>query len=247
MVAGVALGAVPVPAGDVVAAIGRALRGVSGGLADTLIVDVRLPRVVLAALVGAALAARGRAVPGALPQPARRSLHPRHLERRGSRRDDRDRRHRRRDRVRFAAVPLAAFVGATLTMLLVVRLATYRGRLDATSLLLAGVALSYTLAAVTSFLMVVVARADGIDRLLDDGRVLGGVVALRLDDRADVPCRHHLPAAHDARAQPHAARRRACGPSRAVGRALQAAHARFGVAADGRGGRGRRARSASWG
>ena len=56
---------------------------------------------------------------------------------------------------RFAAVPLAAFAGATLTMLLVVRLATHRGRLDATSLLLAGVAISYTLAAVTSFLMVV--------------------------------------------------------------------------------------------
>jgi iron complex transport system permease protein len=55
----------------------------------------------------------------------------------------------------FAAVPLSAFVGATLTMLLVVKLATHRGRLDATSLLLAGVALSYTLAAVTSFLMVV--------------------------------------------------------------------------------------------
>jgi iron complex transport system permease protein len=56
--------------------------------------------------------------------------------------------------LRFGAVPVAAFAGAMLTMLLVVRLANVRGRLDPTSLLLAGVALSYTLAAVTSFVMV---------------------------------------------------------------------------------------------
>jgi iron complex transport system permease protein len=57
--------------------------------------------------------------------------------------------------LRFGAVPLAAFAGALLTMLLVVRLASLGGRrLDATSLLLAGVALSYTLAAITSFVMV---------------------------------------------------------------------------------------------
>ena len=59
MVAGVALGAVPLAAADVIAAIGRALRGMPGGLADTLIVQVRLPRVVLAALVGASLAGAG--------------------------------------------------------------------------------------------------------------------------------------------------------------------------------------------
>ncbi|MDO9173232.1 MAG: iron ABC transporter permease [Actinomycetota bacterium] len=56
--------------------------------------------------------------------------------------------------LRFGAVPFGAFVGALLTMALVVRLASLRGRLEATSLLLAGVALSYTLAAITSFLMV---------------------------------------------------------------------------------------------
>ena len=56
--------------------------------------------------------------------------------------------------LRFGVVPVAAFAGAMLTMLLVVRLANVRGRLDPTSLLLAGVALSYTLAAVTSFVMV---------------------------------------------------------------------------------------------
>jgi iron complex transport system permease protein len=39
-------------------------------------------------------------------------------------------------------------------MLLVVRLASRRGRLDPTSLLLAGIAISYTLSAVTSFVLV---------------------------------------------------------------------------------------------
>jgi iron complex transport system permease protein len=55
---------------------------------------------------------------------------------------------------RIIGVPAGAFAGALLTMLLVVRLASRGGRLDATSLLLAGVAVSYTLAALTSFVMV---------------------------------------------------------------------------------------------
>jgi iron complex transport system permease protein len=56
--------------------------------------------------------------------------------------------------MRYGAVPLSAFVGALLTMTIVVRLASWRGRLDAASLLLAGVAVSYTLAALTSFVLV---------------------------------------------------------------------------------------------
>ncbi len=155
MVAGVALGAVPVAPADVIGAIGRALRGATSGLADTLIIDVRLPRVVLAALVGAALGGAGALYQALFRNPladpyilgissgAGLGAMAAIVATAGA------------TALRFAAVPLSAFVGATLTMLLVVRLATHRGRLDATSLLLAGVALSYTLAAVTSFLMVV--------------------------------------------------------------------------------------------
>jgi iron complex transport system permease protein len=155
IVAGVAFGAVPVSAADVVGAIGRALRGTGGGLADTLIVDVRLPRVVLAALVGAALAAAGALYQALFRNPladpyilgissgAGLGAMVAIVATAGA------------TAMRFAAVPLSAFAGAMLTMLLVVRLATRRGRVDPTSLLLAGVALSYTLAAVTSFLMVV--------------------------------------------------------------------------------------------
>lgn len=155
MVAGVALGAVSVAPGDVIGALLRSVTGSASGLSDTLIVGVRLPRVVLAALVGAALAGAGALYQALFRNPladpyilgvssgaglgamiafvATASA----------------------TMLRFGAVPLAAFAGAMLTMLLVVRLASTRGRLDPTSLLLAGVALSYTLAAVTSFLMVV--------------------------------------------------------------------------------------------
>ena len=154
IVAGVAFGAVSIAPGDVLAAIGRALLGQSGGLADTLIVSVRLPRVLLAALVGAALAGAGTLYQALFRNPladpyilgvssgaglgAMIAL----TATTGAM------------AWRFGAVPLAAFAGALLTMLLVVRLASLGGRLEATSLLLAGVALSYTLAALTSFVMV---------------------------------------------------------------------------------------------
>lgn len=155
VVAGVALGAVPVSAADVVAAIGRALSGARGGLADTLIIHMRLPRVVLAALVGASLAGAGALYQALFRNPladpyilgissgAGLGAMAAIVATAGA------------TSMRFVAVPMAAFLGSTLTMLLVVKLATNRGRLDATSLLLAGVAISYTLAAVTSFLMVV--------------------------------------------------------------------------------------------
>ena len=154
IVAGIAFGAVSVPPSEVITAIGRALRGLPTGLADTLILDVRLPRVLLAALVGAALAGAGTLYQALFRNPladpyilgissgaglgAMIAL----VATAGA------------TALRFGVVPVAAFAGAMLTMLLVVRLADVRGRLDPTSLLLAGVALSYTLAAVTSFVMV---------------------------------------------------------------------------------------------
>jgi iron complex transport system permease protein len=154
IVAGTALGAVPVPPAEVLAAVGRAVRGLPTGLAGTLILDVRLPRVLLSALVGASLAGAGTLYQALFRNPladpyilgissgaglgAMIAL----VLTAGA------------TALRFGAVPVAAFAGAMLTMLLVVRLANVRGRLDPTSLLLAGVALSYTLAAVTSFVMV---------------------------------------------------------------------------------------------
>lgn len=151
---GAMFGAVRVPLSEVIGAISRALSGKRETLFDTLIVDIRLPRVALAALVGASLAGAGVLYQALFRNPladpyilgvssgaglgamlaivgtAEATMY------------------------RYSLVPGAAFVGAILTMLLVVRLATMRGRLDGSSLLLAGIAVSYVLAALTSFVMV---------------------------------------------------------------------------------------------
>lgn len=153
VVAGIAYGAVSISPSDVVDALARALRGQGGGLADNLVVQVRLPRVVIAAVVGAALAGAGVVYQALFRNPladpyilgvssgaglgAMIAL----TATAGA------------TALRFGLVPAGAFLGALLTMLLVVRLASHRGRTDSTSLLLAGVAVSYVLAAITSFIM----------------------------------------------------------------------------------------------
>jgi len=154
LLAGVALGAVPVAPAEVVAAISRALRGVNGGLADTLIVGVRLPRVVLAALVGASLAAAGCIYQSLFRNPLADPYILGVSSGAGLGAVIALAATAGATAARYGAVPLAAFAGALLTMLLVTRLASWSGRLDAASLLLAGVAVSYTLAALTSFVMV---------------------------------------------------------------------------------------------
>lgn len=154
VVAGVAFGAVRIPPGEVIAAVSRALTGHGGALADAVVIDLRLPRVLLAALVGASLALAGvlyqALFRNALADPYILGVSSGAglgatlaLAAFGS-----------AYAVRALAVPAGAFAGATLTMLLVVRLASRRGRLDPTSLLLAGIAVSYTLSAVTSFVLV---------------------------------------------------------------------------------------------
>lgn len=154
MLAGVALGAVPVPPEEVIGAVSRALTGHGSSLADAVVVELRLPRVLLAALVGASLALAGvlyqalfrnpLADPYVLGVSSGAGLGATlALTVFGT-----------SFAARAAGVPLGAFVGATLTMLLVVRLASRRGRMDPTSLLLAGIAISYTLSAITSFVLV---------------------------------------------------------------------------------------------
>lgn len=154
MLAGVGLGAVRVPPGEVLAAIGRGVTGAAAPTSDAVIVDIRIPRVLLAALVGACLAAAGvlyqalfrnpladpyilgvssGAGLGAILVIVATSM---------------------ATTWRYVGLPLGAFAGAILTILLVTRLASWRGRLDTTSLLLAGIAISYTLSALTSFVMV---------------------------------------------------------------------------------------------
>jgi iron complex transport system permease protein len=154
VVAGVGFGAVAISPGEVIAALARAIRGVAGPTSDAVIVDIRLPRVVLAALVGASLATAGVLYQALFRNPL---ADPYILgvssgaglgailvivTTTGA------------TVLRYFGVPVGAFIGAILTMVLVVKLASWRGRLEPTSLLLAGVAISYTLAALTSFVMV---------------------------------------------------------------------------------------------
>lgn len=153
MCIGVALGSVNVPLADVLSALGRFLTGERGPIGDTLILDVRLPRVLLAAVVGAALSGAGVLYQAIFRNPladpyilgvssgaglgaAAAFVFAGTAA------------------VVYGAVPAAAFAGALLTIAIVVRLAAQSGRRDSSSLLLAGVALSYVLAALTSALMV---------------------------------------------------------------------------------------------
>jgi iron complex transport system permease protein len=153
-VAGAAFGAVPVSPADVVGAVGASLRGAPLTTSQALVMDLRLPRVALAALVGACLAAAGvlyqALFRNALADPYILGVSSGAglgaalafaITGTGA--------------LALVAPPVAAFVGALLAILLVASLATRRGVMETLSLLLAGVAVSYTLAALTSFVLVV--------------------------------------------------------------------------------------------
>ncbi len=162
-IAGTAFGAVPVPPAEVVGAMRRAISGARLGSSDAVIIDLRLPRVLLAALVGACLAGAGvlyqALFRNALADPyilgvssgaglgATLALT---FVGAGA--------------VSLIAVPAAAFLGALATIVLVAAVASRRGVMDTLSLLLAGVAVSYTLAALTSFVLVL--RREQMSRVV---------------------------------------------------------------------------------
>lgn len=151
-------GAAPIPAN---AAIGFALDQLPGitlhpdapATWQRIIVDVRLPRLAAAVLVGAALSGSGAAYQGVFRNPladpfllgvasgaglgaALAIVSPLPLDSYG-----------------FGWVPASAFVGALVTVVLVTILARTGGDIDGVSLILAGVALSAMCSAVTSFIL----------------------------------------------------------------------------------------------
>jgi iron complex transport system permease protein len=154
MLAGVALGAVPLSAEEVVGAMSRALTGHGSTLADALVIDLRLPRVLLAALVGASLALAGVLYQALFKNPLADPYVLGVSSGAGLGATLAITAFGTSYAARAIGVPVGAFAGALGTMLLVVRLASRRGRLDPTSLLLAGIAISYTLSALTSFVLV---------------------------------------------------------------------------------------------
>jgi iron complex transport system permease protein len=161
--AGAAFGAVPIAAGDVIDAMAAALRGAPLTSTQALVMELRLPRVALAALVGACLAAAGvlyqalfrnaLADPYILGVSSGAGLGAAlafSITGTGA--------------LALVGPPVAAFLGALLTILVVAALATRRGVMDTLSLLLAGVAVSYTLAALTSFVLVL--RREQMSRIV---------------------------------------------------------------------------------
>ena len=120
---------------------------------ERIVMDIRLPRVIAAGVVGAALAYSGASYQGVFRNPlagpfllgvasgaalgaAIAIISPLHVDAYG-----------------FGWVPVFAFAGALLTVVLVYLLATGSGRLDNVTLILAGVALSAVFGAATAFIM----------------------------------------------------------------------------------------------
>jgi iron complex transport system permease protein len=136
---------------------GAAATGDFPDWAPRLLLNLRLPRIVLALVVGAALSTAGASFQGIFRNPlaepyllgvsagaalgATIAIVWRPLTSLG-----------------IYTLPLLAFIGAVLAAFLVYRVATIGGFTGAASLLLAGVAVGSTLTAITSFLMVATER-----------------------------------------------------------------------------------------
>lgn len=156
VVAGVSFGAVPIHPTALFEGLTALVRGEHLDMQQTLAVDVRLPRVLLAAVVGGALAVAGAIYQALFGNPladpyilgvssgaglgATLAFVLSSALGLGA--------------LRWGLVPGFAFVAGIATIALVAKLGSRKGRLDPVSLLLAGVAISYTLAAITAFVMV---------------------------------------------------------------------------------------------
>jgi ABC-type Fe3+-siderophore transport system permease subunit len=183
IVAATSAGAVRIPPGTIVSLVlaraGLTRAGHEGSTTDdTIVFDVRLPRVVMAALVGAALSTAGVLFQALLRNPL---ADPYAIGTSGgaalgaalgmtvAARFGND---------IIGAVPLLAFVGAVGTTLLVYSLARVGGRTPITTLLLAGVTVSVTCGYAMSLLLLLSDRYGGDTRLVYLW-LLGGVTVVR--------------------------------------------------------------------
>lgn len=160
IILGTAFGTVPIPIGETFRAIISPLPlagSLGAGVRETtltIILAVRLPRVILAALVGLALGVSGTAFQGLFRNPMADPYLigvssgaaagavvgiAMHLEARA---------------VTMGVVPLLAFAGATATVFVVYRLARRGNRVPVADLLLAGVAVGAVLSALVSAITV---------------------------------------------------------------------------------------------
>jgi iron complex transport system permease protein len=156
IVAGLAIGSTSIPVSRVLSALlsaGGAAAGASGDPDAIIVLAIRAPRVVVAVLVGAALAVAGAQMQGLFQNPMASP-----------------------DIIATSAgaalgavlalvlgvaqqsalwLPILAFAGALASLFVVYTLTTRGGRTPVAMLLLAGVALSTLLAAITSFLITI--------------------------------------------------------------------------------------------
>jgi iron complex transport system permease protein len=156
------VGSVPIPAGDVVGAVARGVGRTLGSgatvdastrIADAIVWQIRLPRVVLAAVVGAALAVAGAAFQGVFRNPladpyllgtaSGAGLAAAVVMAFGA----------SWPLPRGVAVPSAAFAGALATVVVVVALARRGWSVPVVPLILAGVVVGSMLSAATSFVL----------------------------------------------------------------------------------------------
>jgi iron complex transport system permease protein len=160
LVLAVALGLVVGPSALSTAEVWDALTGEAGGAAADIVLRVRLPRVVLAALVGASLAVAGTLFQALLRNPLAdpyilgvsggAALGGICVLALGGALG-----------LGYAAVPPAAFAGAVLTILLLLAVSGGTGRLSPTTLLLTGVVFNAFASAAIIFLASVAGMVEG--------------------------------------------------------------------------------------
>jgi iron complex transport system permease protein len=145
----IGIGPVSVPVGDVVRIIADRLGGGGQGPLDLIVWRLRLPRVLMAAIVGAGLALAGAVVQTVVRNPVADP----HLLGLSSGASVGAVIVLTGGAALFGVVtvPLAAFAGATLAMLVVLGMAHQRGRLQPLRLVLVGVACAHLFSGVTSF------------------------------------------------------------------------------------------------
>ncbi|MER6910611.1 iron ABC transporter permease [Streptomyces sp. NPDC000594] len=174
VIAGLAIGSVRIPPGEVVRAL---LPGAAPSPFRTIVIEVRLPRVLLGAVVGAGLAVVGTVLQALV-------------------------RNRLADpfllgissgastgavvvltlgigATTAVAMPLGAFAGALAALVLVYLLAARGGAMTGTRLVLAGVTVSYILTALTTLVLVASARPEHFREALYWS--LGGLGSARWD------------------------------------------------------------------
>ncbi|TCO60599.1 FecCD family ABC transporter permease [Actinocrispum wychmicini] len=148
----IGIGPVGVPVGEVVRIIVDRLGGGGGhGPTDLIVWRLRVPRVLMAAVVGAGLAVAGAVVQTVVRNPVAdphllglssgASVGAVIVLTSGS------------ALLGVVTLPLAAFAGATLAMVVVLAMAQQRGRLQPLRLVLVGVACAYLFSGITSFML----------------------------------------------------------------------------------------------